>query len=691
MANVPTDSLISYWKFDSDFNDSFGTNHLTATNSPTFATGIVGQGVDLESGSAQHLSVADNASISTGDINFSADCWVKLESKSVQMLIMGKATGATMEWILEYSQAQDRFRFYIRSGGGTFVVVDANSLGSPSTGVFYYIYVEHDATNNFVRIRVNNGTTDSTATSGTAPPDNAAPLRFGYLGTGANYLDGIIDEASFYKRVRTSQEQSDRYNGGAGNTLIVNAITITRPRSPEIIQRKNATTGDIEIIGAYTYDSTAPTAIEARVVWTNPSYTGSWEVIDSAPVSANNTGTYSGTLVDVPIGAGVGSGGVQTRFANATSVTASAINTGVGRVFATAGQSNMQGRVDTLQTFTNTPGQLCLMFRETDTSWLALTDSTNSDAVYGTPIPHVADQLLSVDPDCPLAFLTACDGGTSILISPYEWRIPDGSSYLDLLDSVTLADPPAFEGVLWLQGEAEAYFDYSTEDYYAALLTVLQALHDLPGNPYVMVGQIGMLPTSEVAGAQAIRQAQRNSWRLSYVRPGPAWHNLNLSVDQLHARTDAESLDQGTRWGLAIDGNTPPVIQSIRSTPGSGTITLVYDQSLEANATLSTAPWTVSGTVSGSFTVSAASAIGTEVSLTVSPSVAAGDFITVNHASGNTAVGVAVPTSAAGMIAAAESFTQSVSSGGVSQPSSLSPQFSPSLSPTQLPLVLMGG
>lgn len=643
MAAVPTDSLIYYYKFASSLVDSWGVNDLTATNSPTYASGIIGQGLDLESGSAQHLNCTDNANLSTGDINFSGDIWVKLESKAVQMLIVGKATGATMEYILEYAQIQDRFRFYIRSGGGTFVVVDADNLGSPSLGVWYHIYYEHDATNNFVRIRVNGGTANSTATSGTAPPDTASPLRFGYLGSGSNYLDGVIDEAAFWKRVLTNQEQLDRYNGGAGNTLVLDEISITRPRSPEIVQRTDGSGGDITFTGTYTAAASGPTAIEARVVWDNPSHTGNWTVIDSSPTG----GEYSGTLSGQP----VGSGQVEVRWANDTGVTATATSVGIGRVFVTGGQSNMQGRADNQQTLTNPGSQLALMFREDDTSWLPLADPTNSDAVYGTLIPHVATQMLSEDPDCPIGFITACDGGTSILISPFEWRIPDGASYVDLLASVTLADPPAIEGVLWLQGEAEAYFDYSTDAYYAAVSTVLNAFHGLPGNPWVMVGQIGMLPASEVAGAQAIRQAQRNTWNIPYVRRGPAWHHLDLSVDQLHARTDAESEAQGVLWGKALGGATTPVMTSVQATSGATSVVITYDQALTTDASLSTAPWSLS---SGQ-TVTGAAASGSTVTLTVTPANA-GPVPRVTHASANTAVGVDVPLSTAGLPAAAETF-----------------------------------
>lgn len=678
MAAVPTDSLIYYYKFDGNLNDSFGANHLTATNSPGYATGKVGQGIDLEASSQQHLECADNANLSTGDIDFSGDVWVKLESKDSNKYIVLKGTGASLEYAVDYLQSTDRFRFYIRSSGGTFVVASANSFGSPSLGVWYRIYYEHDSVNNFARIRVDNGTTDSVATSGTAPPDTATPLRFGYVGTGTTqHFDGVIDEAAFWKRVLTSQEQTDRYNGGAGNTLVLDAISITEPRSPEILAMdEDGIGGTIDIVGAYEFAATPPTAIECRHVWTNPSVTGDWEVLDPNPTG----GVFSGEYY-----APVGSGALEFRWANDTGVTYTLDDVGVGLVLATGGQSNMQGRVDELQVLDNPGNQLALMFRETDTSWLPLADPTNSDAVYGTLIPHIATQWLADNPDCPIAFLTACDGGTTIMLPPYEWRPPDGTSYLDLLDSVANAGNKRFNGVLWLQGEGEAYFDFSTAAYYPEQVAILEALHALPGSPWVMVGQIGMLPALEAPGALAIRQAQRDAWNLPYVRRGPAWHDVELTVDQLHARITEESTIQGTRWGKAIGGATTPVMTAILATPGATTIEITYDQTLTTNATLSTAPWSLGSGQS----VSAAAASGDKVTLTVSPANA-GAPPSITHAAGNTAVGVAVPMSLEGLAAAAETFSQSSSAFGVAQPAALAPVFSPAFSPASVPLAIVG-
>lgn len=58
-----TDNLIAAHELGSNGNDSHGSHHLTGTNSPTFT----GTHVDLEAGSSQNLTLADNGDFEIGD------------------------------------------------------------------------------------------------------------------------------------------------------------------------------------------------------------------------------------------------------------------------------------------------------------------------------------------------------------------------------------------------------------------------------------------------------------------------------------------------------------------------------------------------------------------------------------------------------------------------------------------------
>ncbi len=226
-------NLISYYKLEEATGtrvDSVGTNNLTDNNAVTNGTGIRGNAAQFARASNQNLTHVDNAALSTGDIDFTFAGWVFLDSKPSQMGIAGKGDGGgatSDEWRVEYlGGVTDRFLFIVR--GGTAAVI-ANNFGSPATGTWYFIVVWHDSVGNTINISVNNGTADSTAFSG-GPNDTTSGF---VIGNGFNPIisayswDGKVDEAGFWKKLLSSQEKIDLYNGGTGNT-ITNVTTSTK-------------------------------------------------------------------------------------------------------------------------------------------------------------------------------------------------------------------------------------------------------------------------------------------------------------------------------------------------------------------------------------------------------------------------------------------------------------------------------
>ena len=68
-----TDSLISYWKLDEasgNATDSHGTNTLTDTNTVTSVAGKINTARYFTNANTEFFTLADNASLSTGDIDF---------------------------------------------------------------------------------------------------------------------------------------------------------------------------------------------------------------------------------------------------------------------------------------------------------------------------------------------------------------------------------------------------------------------------------------------------------------------------------------------------------------------------------------------------------------------------------------------------------------------------------------------
>jgi cell division septation protein DedD len=232
-TNPGTTGLVAWWSLDETSgtrNDSHGTNHLTDNNTVTYTTGVKNNAGNFTSAQSEWLSIADNAALSAGDIDFTVGTWVYLKDKNAYYAIVGKrSTGDAvgLEYGIRYVTAGDRFEFGITDASNNVGV--ALSSSAPSAGTWYFILVWHDATANTINIQVNDGAVSSTAWS-TGIKDSAAPFKLGQSFNGGQHLNGYEDEAFVYKRVLTADERSWLYNSGSGRSYTeVNAPPTDTP------------------------------------------------------------------------------------------------------------------------------------------------------------------------------------------------------------------------------------------------------------------------------------------------------------------------------------------------------------------------------------------------------------------------------------------------------------------------------
>lgn len=220
------DSLAAYYKLDEssgDALDALATSDLATSGSPPGATtGKVSGCRTFTAASSQMFSRADNAALSTGDIDYTLAMWVYLASKPAATMDMlsryDVGNTALREYLFVWNASNDRFEFYITNTGGSNNVVTANNFGAPSTGTWYYVVAWHDAAGNTINISVNNGTANSAATT-LAPSDTAVATTLGgRTGIATRYWDGRLDEVGFWKRVLTADEKTFLYNGGNGRS-----------------------------------------------------------------------------------------------------------------------------------------------------------------------------------------------------------------------------------------------------------------------------------------------------------------------------------------------------------------------------------------------------------------------------------------------------------------------------------------
>jgi hypothetical protein len=218
-----TVSLADYFKLDAASGNetgAFASTVLTETSGTIASTtGKLGNARDFEAGDTEYFEVADNATVSVADVDFSIGGWVQLESDpaaSVVIVAKGNAfASAAGEYVLYYTGgATDRFRFSL-SNGTTIATVNANNFGAAATGTWYYVVAWNDSAADTINIQVNNGTADSAAHTGGCH-DSTGAFRIGDETAGTRPWDGLIDEVEFTKRVIPASERTRRYNAGNG-------------------------------------------------------------------------------------------------------------------------------------------------------------------------------------------------------------------------------------------------------------------------------------------------------------------------------------------------------------------------------------------------------------------------------------------------------------------------------------------
>lgn len=217
------ENLIAFWKLNENSGsrkDSIGGNTLTDNASVLDADGLRGVAAFFQKASSEFLNVASTPDLQTGDIDFSVCGWVKLDSKGTLQTIISRwsATANQREYVLQYDSILDRFVLVLRASA-TQITVKADNFGSPSTGVWHFVLAWHDSVNNTANIQVNNGTVDSSAWSD-GVQSGTTDLTVGATTAISSHMDGTLQNVGFWKKVLSSQERTDLFNGGNGNTVV---------------------------------------------------------------------------------------------------------------------------------------------------------------------------------------------------------------------------------------------------------------------------------------------------------------------------------------------------------------------------------------------------------------------------------------------------------------------------------------
>jgi len=211
-------------KIDSYVNNTTNVSQFIANL--TQITGKVGFGTDFPNGSSVHCQPPTG--VPTGLNDWSVALWVNLNALTtdtmdhiISMTTSGVAGNANDGWHIGYrAGAEDAFDVTVRVGSVR-NNANASTFGTPSTGVWYFLYAYFDATAGQCGISINNGTIDTGTVTGT-PNTQTASLnigRWGYTGGFPFYLDGKLDEIGIWNRNLTTDELTWLYNAGSGRSF----------------------------------------------------------------------------------------------------------------------------------------------------------------------------------------------------------------------------------------------------------------------------------------------------------------------------------------------------------------------------------------------------------------------------------------------------------------------------------------
>lgn len=209
--------LVSYWKMDESSGDAIdvhGGNTLVDTGSVASGAGVINTSREFSGAGTDYFSKASNASLQTGDIDFTWAFWAYRDTDTIKRVFVKGTTNS--EYNCLFDGGASRYLFAVWTGAGQTGIASVELTTLLGTAAWHFIVCWHDSVANTINIQGNNGTVYSTAHTGGVHVDTQ-DFFCGILDSGGSHpWDGRLDEIGFWKRVLTADERTQLYNGGAG-------------------------------------------------------------------------------------------------------------------------------------------------------------------------------------------------------------------------------------------------------------------------------------------------------------------------------------------------------------------------------------------------------------------------------------------------------------------------------------------
>lgn len=458
-------------------------------------------------------------------------------------------------------------------------------------------------------------------------------------------------------------------NAGHYNATPVNFIQLTHPPLGMVYQRTGIVagtpgSGSANITNIEGYCPPGKT-IEARFNG------GSWATIDSTTTA----GEFAGTLSSQNSGQGT----LEVRLSDATSVTDSVADIGIGDNFLLVGHSVVEGRATNAQSYSHATLK-AYAFRQDDL-WQEADDPIDTESANGSHWPHMITDLMASQ-GVPIGIVTTGIGsrdlgGNTTNATTWEPSTTAASAYVEMRSQCQASRVNSFLAALGEFGvNAVALDDGSpvmTQATFNAAIDAFAGATGLDahaqGSPPLVIsiyGETGQVDVGDAARLNLTRYGIIEAIDDNAdVLEGPNLIDLAYG-DNLHPKTDQNCQDVGERWALAVlasvyglnTGNLAPRITS--ATRSGTTATLNYDRTLASGTTYSAFTYADDG---GAETVNSATRTGNTTVALALAGTPSGTAEVATFADGDTASGVTVPTNAAGIPAIPQAISVSLSSG----------------------------
>jgi len=185
---------------------------VAVTNSSPTAIPTTDYAGQFTFANGEYLDVADNAAVSLNGTSYTlvARAYMTDNSTAHTIVAKGNVTSASTEYSLFYSQTDNRYKFRTTNGTTTYAVL-ADNYGIPPLNTWACLIASYDNSSKQMRLRVNNGTANTTTATGSVP-DNSTALQIGN-DTSGRYWAGRLDKIRGYKRLLTTAEETAACTG----------------------------------------------------------------------------------------------------------------------------------------------------------------------------------------------------------------------------------------------------------------------------------------------------------------------------------------------------------------------------------------------------------------------------------------------------------------------------------------------